>query len=138
MERINHVDFFTQLLMCLFKLILILSGKEHALQLLIYLRALLSIKQLCSDLFASPFLKALLISVSMSLFHWRTSHRDNFFSINFMDPAIGQNVTNIYVYSTLVFISTFSCQFIATLLIPYVCNDNPKGVKQRMGYQKSN
>jgi hypothetical protein len=89
LEKRNHVELFTQLLLCIFKLIFIVSGKELALPLVISLRALLSVKQVCSVLKASNFIKALLIYLLMNLFYVRTSHSDNFYSVNLMDPAIG-------------------------------------------------
>ena len=51
-----------------------------------------------------------------------------------MDPAMGQNISNVLIYALLVCISTFSTYLIGTLLLPYICNEKIKDLVQRPGY----
>ncbi len=105
MEKRTLIELSTQLFLTSIKLVFILSGKELPLSLMIYIRCLLSLRDIFQAYQVKPFLKALLLYLTMSLFYLRTGHNDNFYDLNLMDPSVGQEQPNILIYSLFMSIS---------------------------------
>jgi hypothetical protein len=109
LEKRTLIELCTQLLLTTIKLILMVSGKELPLGLILYIRFLLSIRDLCQSFKLTAFVKAFVLYLAMSLFYERTGHRDSFFEVNLMDPSLGQEYPNLYgTYSLFVFIGQYS------------------------------
>lgn len=105
LEKRTLIELSTQLFLTSIKLVFILSGKELSLSLMIYIRCLLSLRDIFQAYQVKPFLKALLIYLTISLFYLRTGHSDNFYDLNLMDPSVGQEQPNILIYSLFVSIA---------------------------------
>jgi hypothetical protein len=105
LEKRTLIELSTQLFLSSIKLIFILSGKELPLSLMVFIRCLLSLRDIFEVYQVRPFMKALLLYLAMSLFYFRTGHRDSFYKVNLMDPSVGQEQPNILIYSLFVTIN---------------------------------
>jgi hypothetical protein len=105
LEKRTLIELSTQLFLSSIKLIFILSGKELPLSLMVFIRCLLSLRDIFEVYQVRPFMKALLLYLTMSLFYLRTGHRDSFNEVNLMDPSVGQEQPNILIYSLFVTIN---------------------------------
>jgi hypothetical protein len=105
LEKRTLIELSTQLFLSSIKLIFILSGKELPLSLMVFIWCLLSLRDILEVYQVRPFMKALLLYLTMSLFYLRTGHRDSFNEVNLMDPSVGQEQPNILIYSLFVTIN---------------------------------
>lgn len=99
------------------KPLLLVSGEESQLALILCLVQFLAIKHL-------PRQSTLLVFLTMTQYFYRTSHRERFSSLQFSRAYLGFPIYHFYLHGFLVTLNTFAPHILGMALLPYVtCRD---------------
>jgi len=99
--------------MIILKPLLLVSGEESQLALVLCLIQYLAIKRL-------PTQSPLLVCLTMTQYFYKTSHRERFSAIQFSRAYLGFPSYNFYLHGFLVILNTFAPHILGMSLMPHV------------------
>ena len=119
---LNSPPSYHSLFLCLLKPLLLLSGPENALPLLLLITQLLALSSFLAQhrRQINTTMISMLLYLTMIQYFYRTSHRERFSSLQFAKAFVGFTQFNYYLHGVLVIINTYTAQIIGMMMVPVV------------------